>query len=129
MKQFWRAAFAVAITGFALVASYDVRPAFAQSTAPRLIYTSCEQGNLTVCGQTTEYLCPVGGGISYTYPYTIGFHWTQTPCYPTNITNKYKDYMSSTPTIVITAPRCTKQPTSGTDDDASSVSDEECTDE
>ena len=131
MRDFWKAAFAVAVAGFALVATLDVRRAYAQTQEPFVVHTLCEQGVLTVCGETTEWHCPQGGGVSYTFPYTFGVTLTQPVCYATNRKSLFKDFVSNTPPIVITAPRCTTKPRSGTsEDDAGdgSTSDEEsCT--
>jgi hypothetical protein len=133
MRDFRRTTFAVVVAGFALVATLDVRHTYAQEQPSRLINTLCGQGVLTVCGETTEYICPQGGGISYTYPYTVGITLTQPVCYPVNKTSKFKDFISNTPTIVITAPRpsCTTAPKSGTPDedagDGSTSDEESCT--
>jgi hypothetical protein len=133
MRHFWRAAFAVAVAGFALVATLDVRLAYAEEAEPFVVYTLCEQGNLTVCGEVIEYTCPQGGGVSYTYPYSFSFTLTQPTCFPTNRTNKYKDFVSYTQPIIITAPapkKCTKTPTGGTSEDdagdGSTSTEEEC---
>jgi hypothetical protein len=119
MRHFWRAAFAVAIAGFALVATVDVRLAYADEQ-PRVIHTLCGQGILNVCGEDIQYHCPSGGSIGYTYPYTIGITITQPVCYPVSRTNKYKDFVSNTAPIIIraTGPRCTKTPSDGTEDEA-----------
>ncbi len=132
MRDFWRTAFAVVVAGFALVATLDVRQAHADDAEPTVIRTLCAQGVLTVCGEQVEYTCPQGGGISYTYPFTFTFTLTQPVCYPTSTKSLYKDFISNTPPIVITAtrPSCTSTPTSGTPDaeaeDGSSSGEESC---
>src|SRR5687768_13391693 len=117
MRDFWRTAFAVAVAGFALVATLDVRQAQAEEEGP-VIQTLCGQGVLTVCGETVEYTCPQGGGISYKYPWTIEITLTQPVCYPTTRKSLFKDFISNTPPIIITAPRpsCGTTPSSGTSD-------------
>jgi hypothetical protein len=133
MRDFWKTAFTVVVAGFALVATLDVRRAYADDAGPNVINTLCEQGVLTVCGEKTEYTCPQGGGINYTFPYSFGINITQPVCYPTSKKSVYKDFISNTPTIVVTAtrPRCTPKPTSGTPDadadDAESSTAEDCT--
>lgn len=134
MRHTWRTALAVAIAGLALVATVDVGPALADdASVDRLIATECTQGVLTVCAEKLEYECTAAWSFNFTYPRGGGLTYTP-ECHVVSKTYEYKDFISSTPVIVITGtrPRCTKTPsTSSPDggDDGTASEEEDCVEE